>query len=462
MASTYDTNIGLEKPGTGEQDGTWGDTLNTNFDLIGEAINGIGTVTQTSSHETSGGTNTLPISDGASSTGRNKFIEIVDDGGSAPSAKTYLQLTPNDAEKVCHIRNSSTYNVYIFQGTYNASNDYELPAGKDAVLKFDGAGTGAVVTNVFTNLEVGALSAAGVLNIAGDFEMSGANPEIHNQDTDGYIAISSGSSVSNGLSLTMFAPSHATLANDFRIRSGSTDVLYYNDSSTQFVSNSNINVANAAPQFSLTDTDTGATAGISGASSAGSLAINVDQNSDAADSRFIVTVDGNTVMTMGDSNDLTVLTTNLELTGGLKVSSGSEYLDVYSESTFTPAFADAASGGNEATVASANGRKVIIGALVTIWVEVVNINTTGLTTSNTAYLTGLGTTMVSSTMDLAVGSCVLDRVSFGAFISPIVTQNTSYLTFTEMATGAADAPLKVNDFTSGTSDFYVTISYEAA
>ena len=148
--------------------------------------------------------------------------------------------------------------------------------------------------------------------------------------------------------------------------------------------------------------------------------------------------------------------------GGISINGGTDVLDAYVESTFTPAFADAASGGNEASVASANGRKVIIGALVTIWVEVVNINTTGLTGSNTAYLTGLGTTMVSSTMDVAVGSCVLDRVSFGAFVSPIVTQNTSYLTFTEMATGAADAPIKVNDFTSGTSDFYVTISYEVA
>tara|TARA_R110000824_G_scaffold294740_3_gene483130 strand:- start:5981 stop:7531 length:1551 start_codon:yes stop_codon:yes gene_type:complete len=159
MASTYDTNIGLEKPGTGEQDGTWGATLNTNFDLIGEATNGIGTVTQTASHETSGGTNTLPISDGASSTGRNKFIEIVDDGGSPPTAVTYLQLDPSDAEKVCHIRNSSAYGVYIFQGTYSISNDYLLAAGKDAILKFDGGGASATVTNVLADLDVAAITA---------------------------------------------------------------------------------------------------------------------------------------------------------------------------------------------------------------------------------------------------------------------------------------------------------------
>ena len=34
MASSYTTNLNLEKPGIGEQDGDWGATLNTNFDTI--------------------------------------------------------------------------------------------------------------------------------------------------------------------------------------------------------------------------------------------------------------------------------------------------------------------------------------------------------------------------------------------------------------------------------------------
>ena len=34
MASTYTLNQGIEKPGTGEQSGTWGNTTNTNFDII--------------------------------------------------------------------------------------------------------------------------------------------------------------------------------------------------------------------------------------------------------------------------------------------------------------------------------------------------------------------------------------------------------------------------------------------
>ena len=38
MASTYTTNLGIEKIGSGEQAGAWGNTTNNNFDLIDEAV----------------------------------------------------------------------------------------------------------------------------------------------------------------------------------------------------------------------------------------------------------------------------------------------------------------------------------------------------------------------------------------------------------------------------------------
>ena len=57
MASSYTANIGIEKPGSGEQAGTWGTTTNTNFDIIDRAINGVGAITL------SGTTHTLTTSD---------------------------------------------------------------------------------------------------------------------------------------------------------------------------------------------------------------------------------------------------------------------------------------------------------------------------------------------------------------------------------------------------------------
>jgi len=157
MPSTYTTNLGIEKIGTGDQAGTWGATTNTNFDLIDQGINGIVQITLASAGS-SGSPTALPITDGTVSNGRNKFIEFVDGGDLGATA--YVQLTPNDAEKIVFIRNSLSggRSLIIFQGTYNASNDFEVANGKDVVLKFDGGGAGATVTQVFDDLLVTGLS----------------------------------------------------------------------------------------------------------------------------------------------------------------------------------------------------------------------------------------------------------------------------------------------------------------
>lgn len=162
MASTYTTNLGIEKIADGEQSETWGDTTNTNFDLIDQGINGIISITLASAGN-SGSPNDLPITDGTVSDGRNKFIEFVDGGDLGATA--YVQLTPNDAEKLVFIRNSLSggQSLIVFQGTYNASNDFEIANGKDVVLKFNGAGASATVTQVFNDLSISALDVSGTL-----------------------------------------------------------------------------------------------------------------------------------------------------------------------------------------------------------------------------------------------------------------------------------------------------------
>lgn len=163
MTSTYTTNLGIEKITTGDQSGTWGDTTNTNFDILDQAVNGILSLTLTSAGS-SGSPTDIPVTDGAVSDGRNKFIEFVDGGDLGGTA--YVRLTPNDAEKIVFVRNSlsSGRSVILFQGTYNASNDFELANGKDAVLKFSGSGASATVTQVFVDLLATAVSA----NLTGD------------------------------------------------------------------------------------------------------------------------------------------------------------------------------------------------------------------------------------------------------------------------------------------------------
>jgi hypothetical protein len=156
MPSTYTTNNGIELIATGEQSGTWGATTNTNLELLDASLDGQVTITL-SSAGSSGSPNTLPVTNGSSSNGRNRVV-IYNDGGDL-GATAYVQLTPNDAEKIIYIRNSlsGSRDIIVFQGTYSTSNDYVVPNGTTAVVFFNGAGTGAVAANVFNNAVFDAL-----------------------------------------------------------------------------------------------------------------------------------------------------------------------------------------------------------------------------------------------------------------------------------------------------------------
>jgi hypothetical protein len=168
MPSTYTLNNGIELIATGEQSGTWGDTTNVNLGLIDTALDGQVTITLPAAGS-SGSPNALAISDGSASNGRNRLI-IFTDGGDL-GATAFVQLTPNDAEKIVYIRNSLTGGraLTLFQGTYNASNDYEVPAGTTAVVFFNGGGSGAIAANVFNNayfdsLRLGSVSVTAILD----------------------------------------------------------------------------------------------------------------------------------------------------------------------------------------------------------------------------------------------------------------------------------------------------------
>jgi hypothetical protein len=162
MPSTYTTNNGIEKIATGEQSGTWGDTTNVNFDLLDEALDGQVSVVLTGTG-TSGSPNDLEITDGTSSNGRNRFVEFT----GTPGGDTYVRLTPNDAEKVLFIQNSTNQTLLLFQGTYDAARDYPLEAGRNAVVRFTGTGTTSYAYNALEDLKVSTLE-TDILSVSDD------------------------------------------------------------------------------------------------------------------------------------------------------------------------------------------------------------------------------------------------------------------------------------------------------
>ena len=143
MASTYSDNNGLEKPGDGEQSGTWGQTVNTNTDLLDEALEGQVIVTLPAIG-TTGAPNSFAIADGSTAPARHRYVTFADSGDLGGTA--YAQLTPNNAEKLYFVRNSlsASRSLVLFQGTYNAGRAVTVSAGEVLLIGFDGAGaTGA-------------------------------------------------------------------------------------------------------------------------------------------------------------------------------------------------------------------------------------------------------------------------------------------------------------------------------
>lgn len=147
MASTYTDSNGIEKPATGEQSGTWGDTVNTNMDLLDEAMEGQVTVTLPSAG-TTGSPNSFAIADGSTSPARHRFVTFSDSGDLGGTA--YVQLTPNNASKLYFAKNSlsSSRAVVLFQGTYNAGRAVQINNGETYLIAFDGGGGTATCTKI--------------------------------------------------------------------------------------------------------------------------------------------------------------------------------------------------------------------------------------------------------------------------------------------------------------------------
>jgi len=127
MASTY-TSLGIEKPADGEQSGTWGQTVNTNSEIIEQAIGGYASV-----DASAGGTVSVSISDGALSDGRNQTIKLT----GAPAGSFTFQLP--EVEKTFVIWNTSGQTATI--QTVSATTSVSLADGSMVAVFSDGAGT---------------------------------------------------------------------------------------------------------------------------------------------------------------------------------------------------------------------------------------------------------------------------------------------------------------------------------
>lgn len=137
MPSTYTPNLGVQKPGAGEQDGVWGSSVNTNSDILDRAINGVLSLTLNNL------SSTLITSDGIVSDGQYKLLVL--GTGTGLTGTHTITIDPPDAQKIYYVRNTTAQSVVFTQGS---GGNYTLLTGDSAILYANGVGAGSAVVNL--------------------------------------------------------------------------------------------------------------------------------------------------------------------------------------------------------------------------------------------------------------------------------------------------------------------------
>ena len=167
MASSYDNDLRLNEQGTGDNSGSWGTVTNLNLEMIAEAFSyGTRVIANASSDN-------ITLADGALDADRSMYLRL-SGGGQACT----VSLLPNTVSKVWMIENATSATLTFTQGS---GANVAVLAGQVKMIATDGAGSGAVVYDLLTDV-----------NLAGTTVMSGAT--IDDVAIDGKVITMTGSS----------------------------------------------------------------------------------------------------------------------------------------------------------------------------------------------------------------------------------------------------------------------------
>jgi len=183
MAESYSTSLKITLIGDGDQAGTWGDTTNTNWNLVEQAITGVDGISMPSSN-----TYTLTNLNGTSDDARNMVLVV---GGTPTTASTIVAPLVN---KFYIITNNTNYNLTM--SASGGSVSLVIPALTTAQCYCDaynvsGTGTG------FYSAQTGS---AGNFTINGNLTVSGNVTETGNFLAAGVLGAYKAASFVGGIS----------------------------------------------------------------------------------------------------------------------------------------------------------------------------------------------------------------------------------------------------------------------
>ena len=326
MASTYVNDLRLEEIGTGEQSGTWGATTNTNLELIAEAFSyGSEAIANASTH-------TITVADGASDEARSFYMKCTG-GGQACT----VTLAPNTLSKVWMIENTTSYTLTFSQGS---GANVAILAGEVKMIATDGAGSGAAIYDLLTDVnlagttKVAALTTSGNVSVGGNLDVTGTFDLSDSNFTNaGNIQLDSISGdADTDTSITFSGSDVITVAN------GGTGQITFNNGSIVPVTDDDIDLGTSSLEFKdayfdgtvTTDALVADTADINGGT--------VDGATIGASSATTVkgtTVTATTAFVPGTSDGATLGTTALEFGDLYLADGGVVYLGADQDVTLT-------------------------------------------------------------------------------------------------------------------------------
>jgi hypothetical protein len=164
--ATYDNSLRLKEITTGDEDGAWGTSTNTNLELIADSL-GYGT----QDGFTSDTNVTTTIADGVSDPARAMYFKVTS-SATLTTTRT-LTIAPNTVSRVMYIENATTgsQSITISQGS---GSNVTVPNGNSKLVYLDGAGATAAVVDITTTLSQAAtpgsftdLTATGTVDFTG-------------------------------------------------------------------------------------------------------------------------------------------------------------------------------------------------------------------------------------------------------------------------------------------------------
>jgi hypothetical protein len=167
MASTYTTSLKIQEIGSGEQAGVWGNTTNTNWTLMEQAVAGVQTITMANANYT------LSNLNGTLDEARNAVIVV-----NGTNSAVYQVVAPL-ATKTYIVSNQTTGGYAITIGGASGSV-ITIPNGITILVYCDGTNFYAGISGLVGNQTIGGnLSVTGTVSIGANYSIGQSSGKLY-------------------------------------------------------------------------------------------------------------------------------------------------------------------------------------------------------------------------------------------------------------------------------------------